>query len=98
MKRITTLLIAALFALTGVAQDKINWLTTSKFEKALKKEKQNYFIFIEDNRVPTNISAEQINERKKIMFAFLEDAKLVSYINNNFICYKLNPSSESLNF
>ena len=92
MKRITTLLIAALFTLTGVAQDKINWLTTSNFEKALKKEKQNYFIFIEDNRVPTNISAEQIKERKKIMFAFLEDAKLVSYINNNFICYKFNPS------
>ena len=98
MKRITTLLIAALFTLTGVAQDKINWLTTSNFEKALKKEKQNYFIFIEDNRVPTNISAEQIKERKKLMFAFLEDAKLVSYINNNFICYKFNPSSESLNF
>jgi len=98
MKRITTLLIAALFTLTGVAQDKINWLTISNFEKALKKEKQNYFIFIEDNRVPTNISAEQIKERKKIMFAFLEDAKLVSYINNNFICYKFNPSSESLNF
>jgi hypothetical protein len=98
MKRITTLLVAALFTLSGVAQDKINWLTTSKFEKALKKEKQNYFIFIEDNRVPNNISAEQIKERKKIMFAFLEDANLVSYINNNFICYKFNPSSESLNF
>jgi len=95
MKRITTLLIAALFTLTGVAQDKINWLSTSNFEKALKKEKQNYFIFIEDNRVPANITAEQI---KKIMFAFLDDAKLVSYINNNFICYKFNPSSESLNF
>ena len=95
MKRITTLLIAALFTLTGVAQDKINWLSTSNFEKALKKEKQNYFIFIEDNRVPANITAEQI---KKIMFAFLDDAKLVSYISNNFICYKFNPSSESLNF
>ncbi|MDB9910140.1 hypothetical protein OAC83_00805 [Flavobacteriales bacterium] len=95
MKRITTLLISGLFTLTGVAQDKINWLSTSNFEKALKKEKQNYFIFIEDNRIPANITAEQI---KKIMFAFLDDAKLVSYINNNFICYKFNPSSESLNF
>ena len=98
MKRITTLLIAAMFTLAVVAQEKINWLTTSKFEKAIEKENQNYFIFIEDNIVPPNISAEQIKERKKIMFAFLEDAELVSYINNNFICYKFNPSSESLNF
>ena len=98
MKRITTLLIAALFTLTGVAQDKINWLTTRNFEKALKKEKQNYFIFIEDNRVPTNISAEQIKERKKMMFTFLEDEQVVNHINKNFICYKFNPLTESLNF
>jgi hypothetical protein len=98
MKRITTLLIAALFTISAVAQDKINWLTTSKFEKAVKKENQNYFIFIEDNSVTPNVSAEQIEERKAIMFAFLEDDKLASYINNNFICYKFNPSSESLNF
>jgi hypothetical protein len=98
MKRITTLLLASLFTLTSIAQDKINWLTTSEFEKAIKQEKQNCFIFIEDDKVTPNISAEQIKERKKMMFTFLEDEQVVNHINKNFICYKFNPSAESLNF
>ena len=98
MKRITTLLIAALFTLTGVAQDKINWLTTTDFEKAIKKEKQNVFIFIEQDRVNENIPKERADEMQKRMFAFLEDDKVVDHINKNFICYKFNPLTESLNF
>ena len=98
MKRITILLTAFLFTFTGLAQEKINWLTTSEFEKAIKQEKQNCFIFIEDDKVTPNISAEQIKERKKMMFTFLEDEQVVNHINKNFICYKFNPSAESLNF
>ena len=98
MKRITTLLIAALFSFTGVAQDKINWLSTTEFEKAIKKEKQNVFIFIEQDRVNENIPKERADEMQKRMFAFLEDDKVVDHINKNFICYKFNPLTESLNF
>jgi len=98
MKRITTLLLASLFTLTGVAQDKINWLTTSEFEKAIKQEKQNCLIFIEQDRVNENMPKEKAEEMQKRMFAFLEDDKLVDHINKNFICYKFNPKTESLNF
>ena len=98
MKRITTLLLASLFTLTGVAQDKINWLTTSEFEKAIKQEKQNYLIFIEQDRVNENMPKERAEEMQKRMFAFLEDDNLVDHINKNFICYKFNPLTESLNF
>ena len=98
MKRITTLLLASLFTLTGVAQDKINWLTTTEFEKAIKQEKQNCLIFIEQDRVNENMPKERAEEMQKRMFAFLEDDKLVDHINKNFICYKFNPKNESLNF
>lgn len=98
MKRINTLLLAALFSFTGVAQDKINWLTTTEFEKAIKKEKQNVFIFIEQDRVNENMPKERAEEMHKRMFAFLEDDNLVEHINKNFICYKFNPKNESLNF
>ena len=98
MKRIISLVIAALFTLSGVAQDKINWLTTSEFEKAIKKEKQNVFIFIEQDRVNENMPKERVDEMQKRMFAFLEDDKVVDHINKNFICYKFNPKTESLNF
>ncbi len=98
MKRITTLLLASLFTLTGVAQDKINWLTTTKFEKAIKQEKQNCLIFIEQDRVNENMPKEKAEEMQKRMFAFLEDDKVVDHINKNFICYKFNPLTESLNF
>ena len=98
MKRIISLVIAALFTLSGVAQDKINWLTTSEFEKAIKKEKQNVFIFIEDDRVNENMPKERAEEMQKRMFAFLEDDKVIDHINKNFICYKFNPKTESLNF
>ena len=98
MKRITTLLLASLFTLTGVAQDKINWLSTTEFEKAIKQEKQNCLIFIEQDRVNENMPKEKAEEMQKRMFAFLEDDKLVDHINKNFICYKFNPKTESLNF
>jgi len=98
MKKITTLLIAALFTFTALAQDEINWLTTSEFEKAIKQEKQNCFIFIEQDRVNENMPKERAEEMQKRMFAFLEDEKIVDHINKNFICYKFNPLTESLNF
>ena len=98
MKRITTLLLASLFTLTGVAQDKINWLSTTEFEKAIKQEKQNCLIFIEQDRVNENMPKERAEEMQKRMFAFLEDDKVVDHINKNFICYKFNPLTESLNF
>ena len=98
MKRITTLLLASLFTLTGVAQDKINWLSTTEFEKAIKQEKQNCLIFIEQDRVNENMTKERAEEMQKRMFAYLEDQKVVDHINKNFICYKFNPLTESLNF
>ena len=98
MKIITALLLASLCTLTGVAQNKINWLTTSEFEKAIKQEKQNYFIFIEQDRVNENMPKERAEEMQKRMFAFLEDDNVVDHINKNFICYKFNPLTESLNF
>jgi len=98
MKIITALLLASLCTLTGVAQNKINWLTTSEFEKAIKQEKQNYFIFIEQDRVNENMPKERAEEMQKRMFAYLEDQKVVDHINKNFICYKFNPLTESLNF
>ena len=98
MKKITIVIIAILFTFTGIAQEKINWLTTSEFEKAIKKEKQNVFIFIEDDRVNENMPKERAEEMQKRMFAFLEDYKVIDHINKNFICYKFNPKTESLNF
>jgi hypothetical protein len=98
MKKITTFLIVALFTFTAVAQDKINWLTTSEFEKAIKQEKKNCFIFIEQDRVNENMTKERAEEMQKRMFAYLEDQKVVDHINKNFICYKFNPLTESLNF
>ena len=65
MKIITVLLLASLCTLTGVAQNKINWLTTSEFEKVIKQEKQNYFIFIEQDRVNENMPKERAEEMQK---------------------------------
>ena len=102
MKKRITILLAALISFVGISQEiaSINWLTTSQFEKALKKKKHNCFIFIEDNSFEQeeHITKEQMEEFKKNMFGFLEDAELVKYLNENFICYKFNPTSESLKF
>ena len=98
MKRITILLTVSLFTFTGLAQEKINWLTTSQFEKAVKKEKQNCFIFIEDDRMNENIPKERVEAMKKRMSHFLQDEALIEYLNENFICYKFNTASESLSF
>ena len=87
-----TVFFAMLLSVVVVAQEAatINWLTTSQFEKAIKKKKQNVFIFIEDNTIQEEevIPKEELEQMKKHMFAFLEDASLVSYLNKNFICYK----------
>ena len=98
MKRITTLLIIALFTLTSLAQDKINWLTTSEFEKAVKEEKQSCFIFIQESLMNKNIPTERAEERKKQMYGFLKDKEFIKYVNQNFICYKFNTSTESISF
>jgi len=102
MKRLGVLLLAVLISFAGVAQEKtsINWLTTSQFEKAIKKKKQNCFIFIEDNRIDEEerIPKEELEEMKKHMFGFLEDMELAKYLNENFVCYKFNPATESVKF
>ena len=98
MKKITILLTAVLFAFTGLAQEKINWLTTSQFEKKVKKEKQNCFIFIEEGAMNENIPKERAGERKKQMSRFLQDEEFVKYVNDNFICYKFSTATESVNF
>ena len=100
MKKITILITAVLFSFTGLAQEKINWLTTSQFEKAIKKKKQNCFIFIEDNRIDEEerIPKEELEEMKKHLFGFLEDAELIKYLNENFICYKFSPATKSVKF
>ncbi len=101
-KTLNILFLAMLISFLGVAQEKatINWLTTPQFEKAIKKKKQNVFIFIEDNRMQEEevIPKEELEQMKKQMFGFLEDAELVKHLNDNFICYKFNPASESLKF
>jgi len=99
-KTISTLFLASIISFVAIAQEKatINWLNTSQFEKAIKKEKQNVFIFIKDDRVNENMPKERAEEMQKRMFAFLEDDKVVDHINKNFICYKFNPKTESLNF
>ena len=78
----------------------INWLNTSQFEKAIEKKKQNIFIYIEDIRMQDEegIPKEELDRMKKHMFSFLEDESLVSYLNENFICYKFNPATENLRF
>ena len=98
MKKTTILLTLCLFVFGAIAQDKIKWLTTSQFEKAVKKEKQNCFIFIEDDRMNENIPKEKVEAMKKRMSHFLQDEELVKYVNENFICYKFNTASESLIF
>jgi thioredoxin-related protein len=59
MKRITILLTVSLFTFTALAQEKINWLNIIEFEKAIKKEKQNVFIFIEQDRVNENMPKDE---------------------------------------
>lgn len=100
--RTINILLAMLLSVVVVAQEAatINWLSTSQFEKVIKKKKQNIFIFIEDNRIQEEevIPKEELEQMKKHMFGFLEDESLVSYLNKNFICYKFNPATETLKF
>jgi len=99
-KTISTLFLASIISFVAIAQEKINWLNTSQFEKDIKKEKQNVFIFIEGNRIQQEerMPKEELEQMKKHMFGFLEDAELIKYLNENFVCYKFNPASESVKF
>jgi hypothetical protein len=101
-KTISTLFLASIISFVAIAQEKatINWLNTSQFDKAIKKQKQNVFIFIEGNRIQQEerMPKEELEQMKKHMFGFLEDAELIKYLNENFVCYKFNPASESVKF
>ena len=102
MKKLSVLVLVVLICFVGIAQEttSINWLTTKQFERAVKKQKKNCFIFIEDDRIDKEdaIPKEELELMKKHMFGFLEDAELIKYLNDNFNCYKFDPSSESLKF
>ena len=41
---------------------------------------------------------KQAQKMQKDMLAFLEDEKIVNYINKNFSCYKFSATAESVNF
>ena len=104
MKKTLLLTVISFFAFTAIAQEKINWLSTNDFEKAIKKGTKDFFIFIEDNQVNQNMPnmpkerEEQMQKMQKDMLAFLEDEKIVNYINKNFSCYKFSATAESVNF
>tara|TARA_A100001035_G_scaffold265504_1_gene247715 strand:+ start:834 stop:1577 length:744 start_codon:yes stop_codon:yes gene_type:complete len=101
-KKTITVFLLMLLTVVLAAQEAttVNWLNISQFEKAIKKKKQNVFIYIEDNRIQEEegITKEELDRMKKHMFGFLEDESLVSYLNENFICYKFNPETENLRF
>ena len=99
MKKTTILLTLCLFVFGAIAQEKINWLTTSQFEKAVKKGDKNSFVLVEGDIMNERIAKDRIEEIKKRLFAFLEDEALVNYLNENFVCYRFNvSSSESVEF
>lgn len=98
MKKITIVIIAILFTFTGIAQEKINWLTLDQFEKEIKKEKKDYFILIDDNRINDKMSEEMLNKRNKQAFSYLDDVDLINYLNKNFICFRFNPNTETISF
>ena len=102
MKKLSVLVLVVLICFVGIAQEttSINWLTIKQLERAVKKKKKNCFIFIEDDRIDKEdaIPKEELELMKKHMFGFLEDAELIKYLNDNFNCYKFDPSSESLKF
>ena len=99
MKNISIIILIAIFSFQGVAQEKINWLTTSEFEKAVQKENQNFFIFLEEDRKFENVPDERKEVMKQRMFRFLENEELIKYLNKNFLCYKFNSTaSKRINF
>ncbi|MDC0249451.1 hypothetical protein OAK24_01065 [Flavobacteriales bacterium] len=98
MKKIPIILIAFLFAFTAVAQEKINWLKISQFEKLVKEKKQNCFIFIEEGAVNQQTINKRAEQRKKQRSHFLQDKKFIQYVNDNFICYRFNSETERVNF
>ena len=94
MKKIIILIAAFLFTYTGFTQERINWLNISEFEKALIEGEKKCFIFIEDDKS----SRKESEKTKTYISRHLENKRTVKYINKNFICYKFNPSLESLQF
>ena len=53
---------------------------------------------IKDGEAVPPPTKERVEEMNKRFFSFLEDEMLIEYLNENFICYKFNISSEDLNF
>tara|TARA_B100001250_G_scaffold70418_1_gene56796 strand:- start:6745 stop:7458 length:714 start_codon:yes stop_codon:yes gene_type:complete len=99
MKRIYFLIAILFLSFTSFAQDKVEWLSLSAFEKAVKKGSKNCFVFIEGGEIGNkDMPKERLEEMKKYLFRFMEDKDVIKYLNQNFICYKFNAEGESLNF
>ncbi len=97
MKKIT-LIIATLFIFQGIAQAQVNWLSIDEFEKSVKKNNKDFFIVIDDNRNYSHYPKEKIEKRNNQLFSFLENDDFIEYINDNFICFRFNPLTESFSF
>ena len=72
MKNISIIILIAIFSFQGVAQEKINWLTTSEFEKAVQKENQNFFIFLEEDRKFENVPDERKEAMNELIYVYVE--------------------------
>lgn len=95
MKNIIIIISAILLSFNVYSQEKINWLSITEFEKTLiKGGEHNCLIFIEDEK----LSKKDNELLRKDISKFLENKETVKYINQNFICYKFNPSSKMIKF
>ena len=95
MKNIIIIIAAILLSFSAFSQASINWLSISEFENALLKGgEKNCLIFIEGDQM----SKEYNQTMKKEISKFLENKKTLKYINENFICYKFNPSTKVIKF
>ena len=99
MQRVYFLIAILFLSFSSFAQDKVEWLSLSAFEKAVKKGSKSCFIFIEGGEIGNkDMPQERLEEMKKYLFRFMEDKDVIKYLNQNFICYKFNAEGESLNF
>lgn len=95
MKNIIIIITATLLSFSAFSQASINWLSISEFEKSLLKGgEKKCLIFIEDDQM----SKDDNHAMKKEISKFLENKKTVKFINENFICYKFNPSNKVIKF
>lgn len=98
MKTLNIIIAISLFSFFSYAQEtEINWLSVSEFESSVNEGESNCLIFIEGSSYG-KMSKEQLDERNKRMTAFLQNTELASYVNQNFICFKFNPSLETIKF